>query len=583
MQPPRVIQPVLLLAALALGTMLEAAGKEVWTEVRSPHFVAYTDAGEDEARNALKGFEGIRSVFDKVFPGIRVDPPKPVFLIVVENAASMQRFLPHLFEGKDPSRPGGYFISGPDRNYAILRLDVDHQADQPYFVLFHEYTHSIIHQNFPSLPTWLDEGSADFYGATEIRSGHVYLGRVPAGRLRKLQTGSRLPLATLLTVTHDSPHYQEGEKTGLFYAQSWALVHYLFMDEQARKAGLFQTYLKALQSASDPLAAARAGLGDLDQLESVLALYSRKRAFTFWDLPLTVKLTDQDFHSRGLEDPEARVVRAEFLQYTRHEMEARPLLEQALALAPQRPDVHAAIGYGHVLRGDSDQARLAFTEALRLGSLDFRPPYYLAKLAQESLGAGAVDSAQILLWLESARSLRPDFPGIHMALCRQYGRDPKDPDKAIREGAEAIRLEPQNLAYRANLGSVCMNLDLGNEARIIGDQLRQLAGTEVEKRMGEAYASELARYFERKQAMAAMPGSGARNRSGPSPSAAPLKFSLPSYLEPLGKEVLQLVLDGKTDEAIRKTEQALAQAKYPYDRKALQNLLESLRERTGSK
>ena len=37
-----------------------------------------------------------------------------------------------------------------------------------YALVFHEYTHSILHMNARWLPTWLDEGMAEFYGYTEI-------------------------------------------------------------------------------------------------------------------------------------------------------------------------------------------------------------------------------------------------------------------------------------------------------------------------------------------------------------------------------------------------------------------------------
>ena len=108
----------------------------------------------------------------------------------------------------------------------------------------------------------------------------------------------------------------------------------------------------------------------------------------------------------------------------------------------------------------------------------------------------------MLGWLESARSLRPDFPGIHMALCRQYSRSPKDPAKAIQEGAMAVRLDPENLIYRANLGSACMDLDQEKEAKFIGDQLTRLAQTKSEKRFAEAYSLNLAQYLEQRKARA---------------------------------------------------------------------------------
>ncbi|HJV49678.1 MAG TPA: DUF1570 domain-containing protein [Geothrix sp.] len=588
MPPARCSRSLLLLLLLSCGQALLASRKEAWVEVRSPHFVAYSDAGEAEARKALAGFEGIRSVFGTVFPDIRVDPPKPMILLVTRDEASMKRFVPDAFLGEDPKRSAGVFLPGPDRNYAILRLDVDLRADQPYFVLFHEYTHGIVRLNFPSLPVWLDEGIADFYGATEIHSERVYLGRVPKGRLERLRSGLYLPLETLLKVTHDSPFYQEGEKTGIFYAESWALVHYLFTDPQARKAGMLQAYMKALTGAVDPLEAARAGFGDLKQVQESLTAYARRSIFTFWDLPLAVKLTDKEFRVRALDEAEALVVRAEFLMRGPHEPESRPLLDQALALAPERPEVQAAVqaarGEDFLLRGEREKARQAFEAALRLGSQDFRVPYELARLAQGHQAGPPVSPAQILAWLDAAEKLRPDFPGLHMARCRQYADDPRDPDRALAEGRAAVEAEPQNLATRANFGSVCMSLDLEAEAKLIGQQLGRLAATSQERAMVESYTASLAQFLERRKAEALVvpPAGGHGNAPFKSSNVAlPLKFTLSSHLAPLGQEVMRLAGEGKTQEAIRRVEKALAKADNAYDRKTLRSLLDTLRARIG--
>jgi hypothetical protein len=100
----RTVRLALIFAALLHGALLQAGRKESWVEVRSPHFVAYSDAGEAEARRTLEGFEGIRSVFSALLPGINVDLHKPVVVIVAENEASMRRFVPDQFAGKDPKR-----------------------------------------------------------------------------------------------------------------------------------------------------------------------------------------------------------------------------------------------------------------------------------------------------------------------------------------------------------------------------------------------------------------------------------------------------------------------------------------------
>ena len=53
---------------------------------------------------------------------------------------------------------------------------------------------------------------------------------------------------------HESPVYNEGNRRGVFYAQSWALVHYLSFGNPAR-AKQFSQYLSSVRSGSEPQAA----------------------------------------------------------------------------------------------------------------------------------------------------------------------------------------------------------------------------------------------------------------------------------------------------------------------------------------
>ena len=43
-----------------------------------------------------------------------------------------------------------------------------------------------------------------------------------------------LPLRTLFEVDHKSPHYNESKKQSIFYAQSWALMHYLIIGKAGK-------------------------------------------------------------------------------------------------------------------------------------------------------------------------------------------------------------------------------------------------------------------------------------------------------------------------------------------------------------
>lgn len=92
----------LLLAAVSTA---QAGSRESWVEVKSPHFLAVTDAGEKQAREILTQFEGIREAFLALFPNLCVDPPRQVLVVVSRDEDSMQRFLPKKF-GSSLNRVG---------------------------------------------------------------------------------------------------------------------------------------------------------------------------------------------------------------------------------------------------------------------------------------------------------------------------------------------------------------------------------------------------------------------------------------------------------------------------------------------
>jgi hypothetical protein len=52
------------------------------------------------------------------------------------------------------------------------------------------------------------------------------------GRLQALSTEKWVPLQVVLSADHDSPYYNEKNKAGGFYSESWALVHMLSLSRE---------------------------------------------------------------------------------------------------------------------------------------------------------------------------------------------------------------------------------------------------------------------------------------------------------------------------------------------------------------
>src|SRR3989442_4936888 len=103
-----------------------------WVEVRSPHFTVASDAGEKEARKVANQFEEIRALFLTAFPKIKLDSGRLLSVIAVKNENVMKEFLPDYWSDKDRVRLAGMYVTGFDRNYAILRTDVSGSGENPY-------------------------------------------------------------------------------------------------------------------------------------------------------------------------------------------------------------------------------------------------------------------------------------------------------------------------------------------------------------------------------------------------------------------------------------------------------------------
>ena len=78
---------------------------------------------------------------------------------------------------------------------------------------------------------------ADIDGFTRFVGDHVaddYSAKDVVRVLHVLRSEPWIPLATLLAVDHSSPYYNEKSHAGMFYAESWALVHMLNLDPAYR-------------------------------------------------------------------------------------------------------------------------------------------------------------------------------------------------------------------------------------------------------------------------------------------------------------------------------------------------------------
>jgi tetratricopeptide (TPR) repeat protein len=444
--------------AVVLGCVAAQATEkaEEWLEVRSPHFIVLSNGGEKQTRRVALQFERIRAVFASTFPSARVSPGQPVIILLAKDEKTLRTLLPGFWEKKGQVHPAGLFVGGPEVQYVALRLDVT--GLNPYEPVYHEFVHLLASRTLTRLPLWLSEGLAEFYGSSLFHEKETYLGAPSEVNLRVLRESRLLPLEVLFAVDHASPYYNEEQKVTIFYAQSWALTHYLMMNDLNKRAKRLTEYLSLLSQEVEPLEAARRTMGDFRRLEQALQAYIGQYSFSAAKVPPPAKMDENQFVVRPVSAAESAAVRGDFLVHTRRPVEARALLEEALKLDSSSAPAHASLGFLCFQEGKDEEAAKWFGRAVELDSRSYLTHFYHAQLqaraAAEDGGAPDVEMS-----LQRCLELNPDFAPAYATLAASYARRGVKLEEALRLARRAVELEPGNISFYVTLGWVILRTE----------------------------------------------------------------------------------------------------------------------------
>src|SRR5882724_7162275 len=217
-----------------------------WLETRTAHFQTYSCGETQEVARLAARLEQFRDAYSLLAGGQSVASP-PIVVMAFPDRSSMEPFLP-LYQGK-PANLTAFFKPASDENLIVLPLG----SSIPLEAVFHEYTHLLLRHNDAFWPLWLKEGMAEIYGTFEVTGARtVRIGRPLSEHLRLLAEQPLLPLHDLFAVTHDSPEYNERERQGIFYAESWLLAHFLMVGDHAAHRAAFSQLTALLRQGQSP-------------------------------------------------------------------------------------------------------------------------------------------------------------------------------------------------------------------------------------------------------------------------------------------------------------------------------------------
>jgi tetratricopeptide (TPR) repeat protein len=477
------------LALLLPSAHGSADSRDIWVEVRSPDFVVASNAGEKQARHVAREFEEIRSVYHDALPKMRLDLGKPIIILAAKNENSMKALLPEYWEQKGRLHPAGLYLPSEEKHFVALQVNAE--GENPYHALYHEYTHAILHVNFPPLPLWLDEGLAELYGNTTIGDKESLVGKPDTSHLALLQQSKLIPLETLLQVDHTSPFYNEQNRASVFYAESWALVHFLLMDPEARKENLFGKFVDAWNKSGNQVDAARQTFGDLKRFGQRIESYARQERFFVGRVKSEVQTDEKGYPTRALPEPESLALRGDFHLHRGRMPEAKAMLDEAAKQDDHLALAHEALGLYYFRQQDMDNAAKELQRATDLDSKSFLTYYFFALLNLQQAHGTPESWPQAESSLEKAIALNPNFAPAYGSLSSLYALRRESQDKALTAARRAMQLEPGTLGYAVNLGYVLLNMGKQDEARALAARILGAAKTPAEVAMAQAFQTNV--------------------------------------------------------------------------------------------
>jgi tetratricopeptide (TPR) repeat protein len=381
-----------------------------------------------------------------------IDSSTPTTVIVFRDDASFTPFKP-LYQGR-PTAVSGYFLPGDDVNYIALSLD---PRGDPYGTAFHEYVHLHVKDNIPGAPLWLNEGLAELYESLQFSGSDALLGS-PNHNYIYLRQGELLPLKTLFSIGTDSPHYNEQDKAGIFYGESWALVHYLMLGDRARQ-DQFRQFLQRVGRGDDAAKAIEGAYGiTIDTLEEELRWYIRRGNITAQRI---TGVADPQTYSSYTATQRSALTDSEALYYLGDlslHMGRYPVAEQgfkeAIARDPGFLPAYAALGTMYVEHRRYEDAKKYLQKATSSPQSYLVHYYYAYVLSREGMSANGEISqyskehaALIREQLLQSIKVSSNYAPAHYLLALVNFVSGERLDEAQEMAEKAQRLSPANKNY----------------------------------------------------------------------------------------------------------------------------------------
>ncbi len=485
-------------AAIGVGAY---AAERPWQEIRGRNVLVFGQQSSGTLRDIAIQIEQFRFVLGRVIGGAVQTQPVPTEVYLFDNLRAMQPYEP-LYRGRPATLSGFCHCGSPDESSVIV-ASLSNYAESSSIV-YHEYTHLLLRNAVTSVPVWLNEGLAEFFSTftLDAKAQSAQVGAALPRHLAALRD-EFVPLTQLLDVDRTSPLYNEQTRRSVFYAESWALTHYLLAGRPGGVETIKAFLADYADGADSATALVRATGLPLKTIERDLRGYVNQplnlaaaTGFSAMTLTLTDAVeVDAPASARPLAPADAEARLGDIQLRVDRVDEGTRRIEQAAEAAPNVAQAQLVLARLRLRQQRNDEALALLERAAARAPDDFATQYLYGLTLLRDLGDPAdarwpsQRAAQARAALARAVGARPESPAALAWLgyaIEETGTGLADAREAIRK---ALALAPGRLYYALQLAEIEAQMGNAAEARRLLRPLVQAADTSLAKRATEAMAS----------------------------------------------------------------------------------------------
>lgn len=266
--------------------------------------------------------------------------------------------------------------------------------------------------------------------------------------------------------------------TGIFYAESWALIHYLMQAGKAAELGQFINLL----ARGTPAEKAFTDAFQLSyvQMEKNLRKYVDQNSYEYREITLSGKMVfEADMQVSPLPEAASNAYLGDLLYHTNREDDAEPYLVAALKLQPDSGMANIALGMVRLKQRKFAEARAILEKAIagdpKNHLVFYRYAYLLSREAGDEYGFvssfGKDDAAKMRDALRKAIALNPSFTESYELLAYVNLVTGEQLDESVTALRTALKYQPGNQRYALRMAEILIRQDKLTGAAAIAEKI----------------------------------------------------------------------------------------------------------------